>query len=93
MKVETKSGFKFDFDDRILEDWRLVEAITDADSDDPVKILKGTRETIELLFGENKEKLMDHIAKKNDGYVPTDKIREELFDAISKAKNSSSSPG
>lgn len=97
MKGKTKSGFKFEFDERILNDWRFLKAVAKADdSSNPSGMLAGTVELVSMIFGDNEQALMDHIASKNDGYVPQDAIKDELLDIIEQGrdlKNSSSSEG
>lgn len=95
MKVTTKSGFKFDVDERILEDWRVVKAMGKADnSADPEGVLAGTIELVSLIFGADEQRLVEHIQKKNDGYAPTSALKEELlsvFTRVKALKNSQSS--
>ena len=97
MKGKTKSGFKFDFDERILNDWRFLKAVAKADNNsDPSGMLAGTVELVSMIFGDKEDELMKHIASKNDGYVPQDAIKDELLDIIQQGqilKNSSSSEG
>lgn len=97
MKIKTKSGFKTDLDERIIDDWRFMKAIAKADNmDKPSDALAGTVELVSMVFGENEEALMEHIASKNDGFVPQEKIKEEVLNVIEQvrnAKNSSSSEG
>ena len=97
MKGKTKSGFKFEFDERILNDWRFLKAVAKADdSSNPSGMLAGTVELVSMIFGDNEQALMDHIASKNDGYVPQDAIKDELLDIVEQGrdlKNSSSSEG
>ena len=95
MKGKTRSGFKFEFDERILNDWRFLKAVAKADdSSNPSGMLAGTVELVSMIFGDKEQALMDHIASKNDGYVPQDAIKDELLDIIEQGrdlKNSSSS--
>lgn len=94
MTVKTKSGFKFTLDEKILNDYRLVEAIAMTASSDDTKRIIGTTQIIDFLFGDKKSEYLAHIASKNDGYVPNEVINAELLDLMSeigKLKNSSSS--
>lgn len=86
MKVSTKSGFKFELDERIMTDWRVVKAMGKADSDNPEDMLTGSIELVSLIFGPDEEKLIEHIKAKNDGYAPVDAIKTELLDVITKVK-------
>lgn len=85
---KTKTGFKFTADERILNDWRFISAISDADSEDVNRSLNGTTTLIRLLFGENEKALVEHVQKKNDGFVPMDAITAELVDIISSMRES-----
>ena len=97
MKVTTKSGFKFEIDERVIEDYRMIEALKKADNtDDPGEMLNGTVEVVNLVFGADKARLMEHIKGQNDGFVPTSAMREELdsvFARVKALKNSGSSRG
>lgn len=95
MKITTKSGFKFDFDERMVNDWRVVKAIARSENkDDHGEMVAGTADLVSLIFGADEKRLIDHIMKKNDGYAPVEALREELFDVFNKvnaAKKSQSS--
>lgn len=96
MKVTTKSGFKFEIDENVLDDWRVMEAVVDAqDEDDSIK-LRGTTRLVSVVFGKNKKAFFDHVAAKNNGRVNPDVVNEDtldLFEQIGNLKNSSASPG
>lgn len=96
MKGKTKSGFKFDIDERIVDDWRLIDAIGMAESSDAGEQFKGTRLVVDLLFGDQKDALMEFIKSKNDGYVPAIEVTNavaEVISAVKELKNSQSSQG
>ena len=97
MKITTKTGFKFEVDERIFTDYRFVDAIAQAsDTENKVGELKATAELVNLVFGSQKKAFMDHIAKKNDGFVPAEIVNDELqyvFTEYNELKNSSSSDG
>lgn len=95
IKGKTKSGFKFEFDERIKNDWRLMDAIGRATSTDMMTQIAATSDLVDLLLGSDKEKLMEHIMQRNDGFIPSEELEKELFEIISYSKatkNSSSSP-
>lgn len=85
---KTSTGFKFSYDERLLTDWRIMEAISTADSPDNIKMVKGTTDLINFLLGDNKDGLMKHIKKSNDGFIPVDKLRKELFEILGASKES-----
>jgi hypothetical protein len=78
MQGETKSGYKYEIDDRVLKDWRFVEAITEADKGKGVAQLEGARKMIHLMFGEDYDRFMEHIANQNDGFVPAEAVIAEV---------------
>lgn len=83
---KTKTGFKFETDERVLDDWRLILNIERAESNNLTEKVKGVAELVHLLLGDNEAKLMEHIAKRNEGFVPTEAIISELASIISKTK-------
>lgn len=96
MKGKTKSGFEFNIDERMLEDWRVVDAIGLSESDDPSEQIKGARTLVDLILGKEKQKLIDFIAKKNNGYVPATAMTAAIAEIITESKeikNSRSSEG
>lgn len=95
IKGKTRTGFKFEIDERVTKDWRLLDAIGKASSSVLTDQISATSELIDLLLGNEKIKLMEHIQNNNDGFIPADALEAELFDIIQGAnetKNSQSSP-
>lgn len=79
---KTKTGFKFKIDERIISDLRVFEQITILQNGNPSEIMAATVTLVELIFGKDKKKLEEHIAKKNDGYVPIEVVTQELLDVL-----------
>ena len=92
---KTSTGFKYRYDDRVLNDIRLLEAVGDYDAPKTTIEQIGSMKTmLDFLLGEEKEKLKEHVAKNNDGFMPLPKIQAELLEMIAASndlKNSSSS--
>ena len=95
MKITTKSKFKFELDERIINDWRVMKAMGRADNTaDPEEMLAGSIELVSLIFGEDEDRLIKHIMAKNDGFAPMDALKDELlsvFTQVKALKNSQSS--
>ena len=73
MQGSTESGFKFNVNDKVLNNMELVEAIAEVDTN-PLR-LPGL---LTMLLGdEQKKKLYDHVRIK-DGSVPMDKVAAEV---------------
>lgn len=87
IKGETKTGFKFEFDEKRMDDMEFIEMLANIEND--VTMLPKVLNTI--LGVEQKQKLYDHVREK-DGRVPTEAVNnalEEMFDAAGdQVKNS-----
>ena len=96
MKGKTKSGFKFDVNEAVLEDWEVMKAIADMDSGDASRILRGTVKFVGMVLGDEEEALVKHIRSKNKGACSQDDMYNEvmeIIDSIKEIKNSQSSQG
>lgn len=83
MKGTTSSGFNFDANDRITNDWRFVKALTAIEKGDDVEKLYASTQLVNLLLGEKGEAaLCEHVAEE-DGTVPTDKLMREAGEILS----------
>lgn len=90
MQGITKSGYQYDFDNRILKDWRFVSALTKCQTakGDTFEKLSGIQEMAQLLFGDKFDDYMEFIKSKNDGYCPSDVIMNEITEIFQSAQNS-----
>lgn len=86
IKVKTSGGFELEIDERIKNDWRLVEAIADAEDKDASKKIKGTANLISLIVGKDKDRFMEYIASKNDGFIPMEQVNLEIIDIMHEMK-------
>ncbi len=92
---KTRTGFKFKIDERATKDWRIVEGIKKVSSRNYDELAEGISSIVDLLLGDDKDRLMSHVQKNNDGFIPVDELEKELSDIIAGAnqvKNSQSSP-
>lgn len=92
MEGKTKSGFKYNIDERALGDWRFILAVEKIQNGADMDKLAGAVEMVETLLGkEGHRALIDHIQKKSeDGFVSADAIMaevNEIITASTKAKN------
>lgn len=81
---KTKTGFEYEIDKKILNDYELLEEIDNIDKN-PLIIIKLLKR---LLKEEQLEKLKEHI-RNEEGIVPIDKMEKELidiFDGINEIK-------
>ena len=88
-KGTTESGFKFEYDERRLNDMRLVDdfaIMLDADVPVAEQLMAQSRVLERILGKETKEALYDHIASTNDGLVPVDVLGAELNSILTGGK-------
>lgn len=84
IKGKTATGFEFEVDERILSDFRFIDAMAGASQDeDYSKFFQSLSKLSPLIFGvDGDKKLMKHIQDLNDGYVPVEKVISEFKDVI-----------
>ena len=86
IKGKTKTGFKYEITGERLENYELIESLSEVD-ENPLLLPK----TVNLLLGkEQANKLKDHL-RNDEGLVSTEKLTEELMDIFnsqSETKNS-----
>lgn len=82
MKGTTSSGFRFNSNDKIVNDWRFIKTLTTIEKGDEVEKLYASSQLITLLLGDKGEAaLCRHVAEK-DGTVPTDKLMKEAGEIL-----------
>ena len=80
-KGTTSSGFKFIIREADLNNFELLEILSDVD-ENPLKLPK----LLDMLLGaEQKKALYDHV-RLDEGTVPTDKIEKEIFSIFNSRK-------
>lgn len=81
IKGKTKSGFNFEIDEEVVNDYEFIEVLADVD-ENPLK----TPKLFKMLLGdEQTEKLKEHIKSKN-GKTPVKVMTEELIEILNNAK-------
>lgn len=94
MKITTKSGFKWNVDERSLSDWRFISAVSKLESAEGNGRITAVVEYAEAVLGKNGvDKLVAYIRSKNSGAAPVDAVLKEikeitdLLKASAKTKN------
>lgn len=78
----TKSGFAFEVDEGIGSDFRVMEALADADSTDASAKLSGTVALVRLLLGEDGKQRLYRKLRAEYGSVPTEKVVAEVTEIL-----------
>lgn len=85
LKGTTKSGFRYEIATERLNNFELVEILSEVD-ENPLLLPK----MLNLLLGERQSKNLKNYLRDEEGLVSTDKIREtiqDIFEAQKKIKN------
>ena len=87
IKGTTKNGFAFEVSEGIGNDFRVLEAIADADSADASANLRGTVALVRLLLGEKgKERLYRHL-QTDSGEVPSGAVIDTVAEIVTIVKD------
>lgn len=78
---KTSTGFDYEYDERILSDWRFVEGVAKTTSDNQIERMQGMVSIVNLLLGDETA-LIKHLQELNDGFVPSEKMMEEITDIM-----------
>lgn len=80
---KTKSGFEFEIEEEVFDDYELLETLAEADNGDNMAIFKA----IDLILSKDqKDRLKEHV-RNEKGRVPASAMVVELMD-IMEASNS-----
>ena len=75
LKGTTKSGFNFDIEDKRLNNYELLEAISDVE-ESPLALPR----VIKLLLGDSKAKALKNHVRDDEGFVSADKLSAEIME-------------
>lgn len=80
IEFTTSSGFTAQINDQAANDWRLFDAVSDAQSEDAGSRMLGVRQICLLLLGKpGYTALQKHLAAP-DGSVPTEAMEREILE-------------
>ncbi len=86
IKGKTSSGFEFELDDDVLDDYELLENLQKVDEGEESRMVK----VVDILLGEKqKERLKDHV-RTEKGRVSAKRLLEEvseIFQSSNAGKN------
>lgn len=86
MQVKTKSGFKCDINDKILDDWRFTRAVAKTHAGDDVERMNAAVDLVSLILRDNEEAYYKYVEKKNGGIVSEDIVTKDLVSIIEQVK-------
>ena len=78
MKIQTKSGFVCEVNEKIVADWDFLDVLCDSESDDDTVKIRASRDAVKMLLGKDgAAALADHV-KGKDGIKNSAKVFEEF---------------
>lgn len=86
VKVKTEDGFKAEIDERILTDWRFTRALVKSQKGTDYEKLEATNAIADMLLGDDSDRLCEHIASKNDGFVPATAFMNAIAEIMKSVK-------
>ena len=86
MQVKTKSGFKCEINDKVLDDWRFTRAVALTHSDDDSERMKAAVNLVSLILRENEEDYYKFVESKHDGIVSEEIVTKDLISIIEAIK-------
>lgn len=75
LKGTTKSGFNFDIEDKRLNNYELLEAISEVE-ESPLALPR----VIKLLLGDSKAKALKNHVRDDEGFVSSEKLSAEIME-------------
>lgn len=84
VKGQTSSGFKYEVAENIGADYEFIECILIADDNNANEMdrLKATMKLCEIVLGKNKDALLEHIRKNNNGLASIEMVSAEVAEII-----------
>jgi len=77
-KGKTQSGFKFEIDEKVLDDMELIDAMAASQGEDPTQIST----VVYKIFGaDQRKRLYDHL-RTEDGRVPVTDVANIITEII-----------
>lgn len=81
IKGETRTGFKFEIEDKRLNNYELLEALSEVD-ENPLVLPR----VIKLLLGESKAKALKNHVRDDEGFVSSEQLSDEIKDIFESQK-------
>lgn len=77
-KGKTESGFKYEIDEKVLDDMELIDAMAASQGEDPTQI---STVVVKIFGADQRKKLYDHI-RTEDGRVPVTEVANIITEII-----------
>lgn len=86
MQVKTKSGFKCDINEKVLDDWRFTRAVAKTHADDDIERMNAAVDLVSLILRDSEDAYYKYVESKNGGIVSEDIVTKDLISIIEQIK-------
>jgi len=86
MQVKTKSGFKCEINDKVLDDWRFTRAVAKTHAKDDIERMSAAADLVALILRDNEDAYYKYVETKNAGIVSEDIVTKDLISIIEQIK-------
>lgn len=80
LKGTTKSGFRYEINENVGDDYEVLKLLTKVENDGTLLF-----ELVDKILGKKQATNLENFLKKQDGYISTKKISQELIDIFNSA--------
>ena len=77
-KGKTNNGFKYEIDEKVLDDMELIDAMAASQGDDPTQI---STVVVKIFGADQRKRLYDHV-RTEDGRVPITEVANIITEII-----------
>ena len=77
-KGKTNNGFKYEIDEKVLDDMELIDAMAASQGDDPTQI---STVVVKIFGADQRKRLYDHV-RTEDGRVPVTEVANIITEII-----------
>lgn len=81
IRGKLKSGFQYEIDEKSLDNMEFIEALADAEGDDPLAFIK----VINILLGKEQKLALYNILRNKDGRVPIEATAQAVAEIMESA--------
>lgn len=78
MRIQTKSGFVCDVNEKLVADWDFLDLLCDSESDDESVKIRASRDAVKYLLGKDGAAALAEHVKDDKGIKSSAKVFEEF---------------
>lgn len=88
-RIQTKSGFVWDVDEKKVGEWDFLDALCDSEDENKTVALKASRNVVKMLLGNDGASALAEHVKDKDGFKSSARVFEEFKEIMTLLGDSS----